>query len=433
MTSDDLDVRRVALPPSGSKQWNVLLALNERSRRPSPFFTPEYMQTYLAHNERYARDEMEPFFLLVRRRASGEVIGALPLKRVWDRLRHVPFRRIEFLVSSEVDLPSLLASPEDEMAVARAAMRAIARSLCSASSVVLINQPETSPLYRAREEACAPWANVRDSAGMPLSSIRMTYPDPSAYFHSLSHKMRSNVSRLARRLLAVGPIEYVTSSNPSALPDLFALYLDVESRSWKRDTDASLRRHPARVELYEEVLRRSSPVRYHVDVMLLSGEPIAAQLSMHYRDRMFAMETCYDERFEDFGPGNLMLFLAISRSIRLGVVEMSLHGHFDYYKHRWLGESIPTRDVRILRRGSVPHVGALAGAALRRMRGQRERPVGVPAGHAEHAGNGAGTRPLRPPSPRTVELAAKVCAHQLVARSDAAAVRALLPFSTPAH
>jgi CelD/BcsL family acetyltransferase involved in cellulose biosynthesis len=431
VTSEHLDVQRMGLPPPGSKRWSVLLALNEQSRRPSPFFTPEYMQTYLAHNETYAREEMEPFFLLVRRRASGEVIGALPLKRVWERFRHVPFRHIEFLVSSEVDLPGILARPEDELPAARAAMRGLARSLYAASSVVLIDQPETSALYQAMAEARAPWADVRDSAGMPISTICMTYPDPSAYFHSLSHKMRSNVSRLARRLFAEGPIEYLTSSEPAVLPDLFTLYLDVESRSWKHDTEASLRRNPARIELYQEALRGSGPVRYHVDVLLLSGVAIAAQISMHYCDRTFAMETCYDGRFEDLGPGNLMLFLAISRSIRLGVVEMSLHGHFDYYKHRWLGQSLATRDIRILRRGSVPHAGALVGEALRRMRGQSERPIGIPAGHREHAAQGL--RSPRPPSPHAIERAAKLGAHPLVVRSDAAALRALLPFATSAH
>src|SRR5262249_22639792 len=159
-------------------------------------------------------------------------------------------------------------------------------------------------------------------------------------------------------------------SAPAATADMLEVYLDVEDRSWKVGTDASLRRHPVRVEMYRKLLRHSERVRYHVDVLLLKGMPIASQVSMQFHRTLFTMETCYDEAYGDYGPGNLMLLLAIRRAVELRVDEMSLHGHFEYYKHRWLAETLETRDVRILRKGSVPHVRALAGAVLRRVRGE---------------------------------------------------------------
>jgi CelD/BcsL family acetyltransferase involved in cellulose biosynthesis len=404
----------------------TLLRLNERSPRPSPFFTPEYIRTYLAHNERHSRDQVEPFVLLARRRKSREIIGALPLKRVWDRSHIVPFRRIEFLVASEVDMPPLLAAPGEQLPAARAILRTLARSLHRASVVELIHQPSRSPLYQATDAVRAPWADVRNSKGMPISSIRPQYDDFGAYFHALSHKMRSNVSRLARRLFAQGHLTYLTSSAPAATADMLEVYLDVEDRSWKVGTDASLRRHPVRVEMYRKLLRHSERVRYHVDVLLLKGMPIASQVSMQFHRTLFTMETCYDEAYGDYGPGNLMLLLAIRRAVELRVDEMSLHGHFEYYKHRWLAETLETRDVRILRKGSVPHVRALAGAVLRRVRGESERKLGIPLG--KPAGSGEDRCQKAPP--QSVALAAKLSSHPMVTRLDDAVLRALLPFPT---
>jgi CelD/BcsL family acetyltransferase involved in cellulose biosynthesis len=430
VSTDDFVVERHALPNEASKLTDALHALNERSRRPNPFFTPEYMRLYLIHNERDAPWQIEPFILMARRRRTGEYIAALPLKYSWDRSAPVPFRRIEFLVSTEIDLPLLLAAPEDELPAARVLLRALSRLLRSASAIELIRQPTESPLFRALDAARAPWAHVRHVPGMPMSSIHMGYADAPAYFQALNHKMRSNVSRLARRLFCEGPLEYVTASDPQVLPDMFRIYLQVQERSWKRGTDASLERHPMRVELYEQLLGKSGPLQHHVDLLLLRGQPIAAQLSTHYQRTMFAMETCFDEHYRELGPGNLMLFLAVARSIRLGDAEMSLHGHFEYYKHRWLGQTLETHDIQILRRGSVPHLRALAGTAVRYLRGQKEREVGKPVGHPELVREPRPAVQIPPFTPRELDLVARVRTRADVELSDSAGLAALLPFPT---
>ena len=427
MSEPELLVECATLVGDESQHSAMLLRLNECSPRPSPFFTPEYIRTYLTHNERYSRNQMEAFILLARAPKSREIVAALPLKRVWDRSQIVPFRRIEFLVGTEIDLPPLLAAPDGQLPAARAMLRALTRLLHRASLVELIHQPGHSPLYQAKDAARAPWADVRHSKGMPISSIRPRHADLGAYFHSLSHKMRSNVSRLARRLFSQGQLTYLTASAPEATADLLEVYLDVEDRSWKVGTDASLRRHPLRVEMYRRLLRSPGKVRYHIDVLLLKEVPIAAQVSMQFHRTLFAMETCFDETYGDCGPGNLMLLLAVHRALDLQVEEISLHGHFEYYKHRWQAETLETRDVRILRKGSVPHARAVAGAALRRIRGEADRKIGIPLGQPQRSQESSHHKE----PPRSVELAAKLRSHSMVTRLDDATLRALLPFPTP--
>jgi hypothetical protein len=113
--------------------------------------------------------------------------------------------------------------------------------------------------------------------------------------------------------------------------------------------------------------------------------------------------------------------------LELQVDEISLHGHFEYYKHRWQAEAVETRDVRILRKGSVPHVRALAGAALRRVRGEADRKIGIPQGQPERSREGS----HRKGPPRSVALAAKLRSHAMVKRLDDASLRAMLPFPMP--
>ena len=426
MSEPELLVECAKLPDNESPFAAKLLQLNECSPRPSPFFTPEYIRTYLTYNERQAREEVEPFVLLARSPGSREIVAALPLKRVWDRSQFLPFRRIEFIVGTEIDVPPLLAAPSEQLPAARAMLRGLAHLLHRASLIELIHQPCNSPLYLSIEAARAPWADVRLSKAMPISYIRPRHSGLDAYFGSLNHKMRSNVSRLARRLFSQGQLCYLTASEPGTTADLFEVYLDVEDRSWKLGTDASLRRHPVRVEMYRRLLRGCGKVRYHIDVLLLNEVPIAAHLSMQFHRTIFAMETCYDEKYGADGPGNLMLLLAVHRALQLRVSELSLHGHFEYYKHRWLAETVETNDVRILRRGSIPHARAIGGAALRKIRGEADRRVGIPLGQPERAPRNSSDQS----PPRSIALVAKLRSSSLVTRLEDGALRAVLPFST---
>jgi hypothetical protein len=315
-----------------------------------------------------------------------------------------------------------LAATHDQAEVAAALMRFLPRLLAFASTIDLIHQPEDSPLFQARHAAKGLWSEVSEEPAMPISSIPIKFPDLATYYQSLNKKMRSNVGRFARHLAAEGQLEYLTSSHSAVTPELFRVYLDVEARSWKRATSASLRRHPARVRMYEQLHLNSSAVTHHIDALLLKGVPIAAQVSMHYGKTVFAMETCYDESYAKVGPGNLLLFMAVARALRVGASELGLHGHFDYYKHRWLAESVNTFDIRILRKASVPHLRFSLGRVVRKLLGQTSREVGLP-----DTTPNAEAGPM--PEPACQDVVARMRQHPAVLRFDQAALQSLLPFS----
>jgi len=421
VTTCDLVVERVEWDDVDDALRVAMLHLGLASRRPCPFFAPEYIDSYLKHNERYDRRETEPFVLLVRRvndGRPGELIGALPLKRIRNSDRG-GYHQIEFVVATEVDLPTPIAAPEHEVDVTEALVPVLAELLRHSSAVHLINQPEGAPLCAA-VRAGVPWyTRVQEYPGMPISGIAIRHASVADYFSELSKRMRSNISRLGRRLAAEGEVELLTSSDPASLDDLFTVYLDIEDRSWKRKTEASLRRSTERLEMYETLFENSAAVGYHIDVILLDGVPVAGLVSIRFGPTLFLMETCYDERHAAFSPSNLLILLSVDRAIRGGCRHMSLHGHFDYYKHRWLAEQVETCQIRLVRRGSSPDIRSVAGNVRRKFAGDDEE-HGTPQGQRENEA------PV--PQSAVAQLVEKLRASPDVERYDAPALAERLPF-----
>lgn len=427
MTASAVTVERIDWSDVDDTLRSDMLRLNLASRRQCPFFTPEYIDAGLAHSEEFRRDEVDAFVVVVRS-TNGDVIGVLPLRRTWNRTS-VPFRQIEFLASSEVDLPDVIAAEAHEDVVAAAVMGYLPKLLASASAVHLPKLSEQSAMFPQRSAADRRWTHVQEGPGMPVSHIPVVHASGAEYFGALSKRMRSNVSRLGRRLAAAGSVEMLSASiggpgsnaaSGEALLELFEVYLQLEDRSWKRSTEAAIRRHDERAEMFRALFLTADAVGHHVDLITLDGVPVAGLISMSLGSSSFLMETCYDERFAEFSPSNLLILLAVERAIRTGINEVSLHGHFDYYKHRWLAAMVETCDVRVVRPASVPHLRTQLGVVARRMARRDGRGVAVPNGHRDNAAVLPGAWPQ--------EVLRAVHANPDVVRSDTAALDAALPF-----
>lgn len=427
MTSPAVTVERVEWSDVDDRLRADMLRLNLASRRQCAFFTPEYIDAGLAHSEEFGRAKVDAF-VLVARSIDGDVIGVLPLRRTWNTAS-VPFRQIAFLASSEVDLPDVIAAEAHEAAVADALMRYLPKLLGSASAVHLPKLSAQSALFPQRSSAGRWWAPLQEGPGMPVSHIPVGFESAQEYFGALSKRMRSNVSRLGRRLAAAGRLEMLcasaggASSNTSsgqALLDVFEVYLQLEDRSWKRSTEAAIRRHDERAAMFRALFATADAVEHHIDLITVDDVPVAGLISMSLGSSSVLMETCYDERFAELSPSNLLIFLAVERAIRAGNSEVSLHGHFDYYKHRWLAEMVETCDVRLVRPASVPHLRTRVGALARRVVRGGERTSAIPSGHREN--------PAMLPSHWQSEALEAVRAHPAVGRFDSATLNAMLPF-----
>src|SRR4051812_38904408 len=86
-------------------------ALNLVSRRPCPFSTFEYLETFLAHDEYFARED-ELLFLAAF--DESRLAGYLPLRKFHDRRFVVPFGHVLPMISHDTDRPHVVARADDE-------------------------------------------------------------------------------------------------------------------------------------------------------------------------------------------------------------------------------------------------------------------------------------------------------------------------------
>jgi CelD/BcsL family acetyltransferase involved in cellulose biosynthesis len=405
-------------------------ALNRASRRPSPFDTFTYLETFVAHDE-FERPGQRILLLVAFDGASP--VGYLPLRRVPERLLGVPFQAIRFLTTHDSDRPRAVAHPDDEARCCEAFYRHLFEVERGFSFLELQEQDAESKLLRPPGAIDRGRYRVRLFPNNPNAAISTAYPSLGAYLRALSHGLRKKLRRQVRALFDAGEIELVSSGDPSALPALFDLYLDLERRSWKAQVDGHIGRHPERMAFFRRLLEPDQPMKVAIRLLLLGGLPVAGIITGAFAGRLYGLEEAFDDGYRDLSPGNTMMLLTVREAIVGGYPSLNLLGNYAYYKSRWLATITETQAVQLFRTGSLIHLKALAGDAWRRLRPpftQREADFNL-------AKKGGGEEPPGAPPPRREEreraqatLRALAAAGAKLDRLGGEALRRALPFET---
>jgi predicted ATP-grasp superfamily ATP-dependent carboligase/CelD/BcsL family acetyltransferase involved in cellulose biosynthesis len=340
----------------------ALDALNLRSRRPSPFETMEYLETFQRHDEHAAAGQAT---LLLVLRDAGQEIGWVALRLLRERVLGLSSTRVTFLATHDVDRPGLVCRPADEARCADAVWRHLLEQE-GVDAIELMSQDKRSFLLPAGR--ALPGWRVRTFDSIPNSTIALPPGTLGDWFRSLGKKHRTNVGRLGRRLLAAGQVELLTARHPEALGPFLDLYLDVERRSWKGPAGAGIGRHPQKVELFRDQCQAGRAVEPVIHLVAVDGVPVAAMFGVEFAGGVYAREIAFDEHYADLAPGHLLMLLAIGDAIARRRTFVNLLGFFGYYKTRWGAVVTPTRGVQLLRRWSPPWVAAWGRALGRRLR-----------------------------------------------------------------
>ena len=346
-------------------------ALNLASRRPCPFSTVEYLETFLAHDE-YGAKERE---LLMLAAFDGErLVGTLALRKHWASLgRGLWFRRVGVMVSHDTDRPHVVSKPEDEARCAQAFYEFLVKrggwSLLELNfqdaESALLAPPPLNPLRY--------W--VRRYENMPISRAPITVADSEAYLKHLSKSSRRVFVRSFRRSAEAGRLETLTSSDPAAVPALLELYLDVERRSWKEAAHAGVRRDPRRVAFFRALAQPGQPMPLTVHLVLIDGLPVAGSIAGVFGGVLQALEICFDQDYEQTGCGHLGGLLNFRQAMREGLREVNMNGNYAYNKAHYGAEATPTWAVQVYRVGGLPWLKAQAGRIKRWL-----KPEAAPAG-----------------------------------------------------
>jgi hypothetical protein len=370
--------------------------LNALSGRHNPFLSASFLHCYATQAEYHTPGQGESLYLI--REAVGSpgerLIGIAPLRRSIEKLGPslgllgLRATRMTVLAPLDTERPGILSAPEDEARVAAA----LIDHLCTRDNdwglLEFAGQLPGTALYKAMHAATKPGFRARDIDVEPYTEIAIVWKDLHAYFRSLAKKMRSNISRQARKLFAHGQVEIVLADGAEAAGAWFDPYCDLDCRSWKHGTESSILRHPRRVRFYREIAAGRGGLDPSFIGILLDGVLIAGLLvgsnssASPARHGAWCLEMAYDESRAALGPGQLLLLLAMGEAIRREDQFLNYMQNFAYYKHRWGAAPIPVVNVQLLRRLSLHNLRASVGELSKRLRAERAAP-----------GNGAAATP----------------------------------------
>jgi hypothetical protein len=344
--------------------------LNRASARRCPFATPQLLETHVAHDDAFRT--ARPVFLLARE--CGRLAGVLPLRATTQKTAGVPWTKLEWALTLEVDRPHLVCHPDDEDAIARAMWRWLCAPRRRWSMLELSQQDEGAAMRVASEAIPASRFFARTLPSRDGNVLRLVddagaprFADVGAYLQALSRKQRSNVKRAVLDTLARPGTTLVSSTTTAAARRLFELYLDVERRSWKVRGDAAIVRNPSRVAYYQALLDERQPLSLQVDVLLDQGVPVAGHVTGTFEGATYFMQTVHDERLDDVSPGSLMLLWSVKQAIDAKRAAFNMLPDFSYYKARWLADVVPTTTLQVFKKGTLPWTKAVLGDWKRRL------------------------------------------------------------------
>ncbi|MFL6604096.1 MAG: GNAT family N-acetyltransferase [Steroidobacteraceae bacterium] len=375
--------------------------LNALSSRCNPFLSAAFLRCYALRAEYHVPGDEERLYLIW----EGErLVGIAPLRRsienVGAGIRPLNWRGVRLTVLAPLDTerPGILSAPEDEARVAAMLINHLCTCERDWGLLEFAGQLPGTPLYEAVHAATNGTFRARDIAVEPYTEIAVVWDDQATYFRSLAKKMRSNISRQARRLFAHGQVEIVLAEGPPAATAWFDAYCDLDSRSWKNGTPSSIQRHPRRVRFYREIAAGRAGLEPSFIGILLDGVLIAGLLNGSNttaapgRQGTWCLEMAYDESRADLGPGQLLLLLAMGEAIRRGDRFLSFMQNFAYYKQRWGATQIPVVNVQLLRRASLHSVRARVGEWRKRLAAKRAASAEAADGAGSSESTGAAGR-----------------------------------------
>ncbi len=320
-------------------------ALNLASDRPDPFSTYAFYAHVLRQPALFPPGAR--LWLLLACDESGVLRGCLPLRLREQRVLGRRSQRLDLLTAEVSDRPRLLLRSGDEQPVSTAMFDYLLSRRREWTLLEFQQQdadsalrPPSSVLRHCRQRY---WPNAANG------NISIRWPSLAGYYAALSKKLRSNLSRQMRQLLAAGEVELLASSDPDTLPALFALYCSVESHSWKARTDAGFDHATQLGRHYHGLIAGDPPMALGIQLLLLDGLPIAGLICAGFGSHCYALHIVYDERLARLAPGSAILFLGVRAAISGGYRCFSLMWGYGYYKARWLAAMSDTRSVQFYR------------------------------------------------------------------------------------
>ena len=411
-------------------------ALNRASARSNPYLSAAFLRCICEHNEYFPNPDEVRLYTVWE---QGQLIGCLPLRQVADRFGPLRANRLCWLSPVDLELPGIICAAADEQRVARAFLQHLHDAEPQLGMLELSGLRPGSVLDQALHQAANARFRVRDFEEASYSEVAITWPDLATYYRSLSPKLRSSITRYARLLLAAGTPEIVLTEGVASTSAWFDAYLDLESRSWKHNTPATIVHDERRLQRYRQLVAGQAGFTPSFVGILIDGVLVAGALNGSSADAparsqgMWGLGMAYDASYADLSPGQLLILLSVHRSIERQEKFLNMLNGFAYYKSRWNAEVIDVRRVQLIRRWSLHNLRGTVGDLIRYLRPRPGWIFGTAGSRQEQEHKDSSPRSdVRPDRSQARAISAQAWAYTGAGlqRLDLAQIKQLLPFDT---
>jgi CelD/BcsL family acetyltransferase involved in cellulose biosynthesis len=299
ITAEIADISRLA---SLRQDWDDLVG---RAAEPNAFMDPVLLR---------AAAENQPQTPLNALLAWKAVDGRRQLAGLWafsvgrPRKSPLPLRVLSIPPYFHGHLATPVVDRESPDATLDAMLEAIA-----AADLPKVLALETMGTEGPTMEALARVLAARNSAPCHFQSFRRpklaSDLDGKRYLEqSLSSSSRKKLRQHRRRLAEMGTLKHVIASEPDEVGHALENFLMLEAAGWKgRQGTAFLCDRTQAAFIRSAVVGMASARRASVHTLCLDARPVSVQIVIRCGEAAFTWKTTYDEQFQDFSPGMLLL------------------------------------------------------------------------------------------------------------------------------
>jgi CelD/BcsL family acetyltransferase involved in cellulose biosynthesis len=141
----------------------------------------------------------------------------------------------------------------------------------------------------------------------------------------VSKNLKGNLRKARRKLAKCENAEFLSTREPSELPDFFADFLVVEASGWKgaSGVGTAIVFHPYLTSFYRRLMHEFGARRQcEINLLKIDGRVAAGQFTLIIGNSMFLLKIGFSEEFSTLAPGNLLLAETLHRAKKGGEIEV---------------------------------------------------------------------------------------------------------------
>jgi CelD/BcsL family acetyltransferase involved in cellulose biosynthesis len=334
---------RVELIDSIADEWR---ALADQSVDDQPFYSPEFISAYI---RAFAADAV---LVLLTARINGELKAALPL--IADRVTQygfLPARRLRSPSNVHSLRFDLIKAPGEAGAQAVACIWKKLNSTRDYDFVELSEVRENEGAEQLWQAAASDGFRVGKwvSKQTPYISLQGEGAKPwlRSARKSLIETLKTGTKRIVRERGAAPTLLRTSGCSRELLDRFYA----IEASGWKGKNGTAISCQPETLAFYDRIAEAGSRHGYFCLDFLYSGETlIAAAFGFIHRKKYFALKWAYDEAFQLYAPGHLLISALLEKCAEEGFTEFDFMGEKLDYVMRWTDKTRPYAFLYIFQR-----------------------------------------------------------------------------------